>query len=152
MAIFKFNYWTLFVKIGKYDLSKLNVNNLQEYWTVTEKSRFKTKKSVKKSVNNRFTTDFRLFCLKNYTKKCGAARTRIILFTLIMDRIKRRKIDFWLWCWHDNEDGHGSSLIIDLLFFRIKILFWPMPFVNHDSDKSKYRDRIFFPENFREKT
>jgi hypothetical protein len=27
-----------------------------------------------------------------------------------------------------------------------------MQFVNHDSDKTKYRDRIFFPENFREKT
>jgi hypothetical protein len=26
-----------------------------------------------------------------------------------------------------------------------------MPFVNHDSDKTKYRDSIF-PENFREKT
>ena len=43
---FKFNYWTLCVKIGTYELSKLNVNNLQEYWTVTEKSRFKTKKSL----------------------------------------------------------------------------------------------------------
>jgi hypothetical protein len=43
MVIFKFNYWTLCVKIGKYDMSKLNVNNLQGYWTVTEKSRFKTK-------------------------------------------------------------------------------------------------------------
>jgi hypothetical protein len=29
-----------------------------------------------------------------------------------MDQIKRRKIDFWLWRWHDNEEGHGSSLII----------------------------------------
>ncbi len=27
-----------------------------------------------------------------------------------------------------------------------------MNFVNHDSDKSKFCDRIFFPENFREKT
>jgi|LakMenE01Jun11ns_1017448.scaffolds.fasta_scaffold6082355_1 hypothetical protein len=27
-----------------------------------------------------------------------------------------------------------------------------MPFVNNDSDKSKFHDRIFFPENFREKT
>jgi hypothetical protein len=83
------------------------------------------------------------FVLKITQKICGAARTRIILFTLIMDRFKRRKIDFWLWRWHDNEERHGSSLIIDLLFFRIKILFWTMPFVNHDSDKTKYRDRIF---------
>jgi hypothetical protein len=51
MVIFKLNYWTLFVKIGKYELSKLNVNDLQGYWTVTEKSRFKTKKSVKKNMN-----------------------------------------------------------------------------------------------------
>jgi hypothetical protein len=32
MVIFKLNYWTLCVKIGKYELSKLNVNNLQGYW------------------------------------------------------------------------------------------------------------------------
>jgi hypothetical protein len=80
---------------------------------VTQKSRFKTKKSVKKSVDNRFTTDFGLFGLKITQKICGAARTKIILFTLIMDRIKRRKIDFWLQRWHDNEEGHGSSLITD---------------------------------------
>jgi hypothetical protein len=47
----KFNYWSLFLKVGKYELSKLNVNNLQGYWTITEKSSFKTKKSDKKSVN-----------------------------------------------------------------------------------------------------
>jgi hypothetical protein len=79
---FKFNYWTLCVKIGTYELSKLNVNNLQEYWTVTEKSCFKTKKSVKKSVNNRFTTDFRLFSLKNYTKnmRCCQNKNNFIYF------------------------------------------------------------------------
>jgi hypothetical protein len=36
-------------------------------------------------------------------------------------------------------------------FFRIKILFWPMPFVNHDSEKSKFRDRIFFFTKFHRK-
>jgi hypothetical protein len=82
---------------------------------------FKDKKSVKKSVYNRFTTDFRLFIYLKITQKiCGAARTKIILFTLILDQIKIRKIDFWLQRWLDNEEGHGSNLIIDLLFFLNK--------------------------------
>ncbi len=91
MVIFKFqNQWTLCVKIGKYELSKLNVINLQGYWTITEKSRFKTKKSVKKSVtDSQQISDF--LVLKITQKICGAARTKIILSTLIMDRIKNKK-------------------------------------------------------------
>jgi len=62
-------------------LSKLNVINLQGYLT-DRKSRFKTKKSVKKSVNNRFTTDFGLFGLNNYTKnmRCCQNKNNFIYF------------------------------------------------------------------------
>jgi hypothetical protein len=65
---------------------------------VTKKSRFKIEKSVKKKCtkDSQHISDF--LVLKITHKICGAARTKIILFALIMDRIKfkRRKIDFWL--------------------------------------------------------
>ncbi len=84
--------------MGSYESRKLIENNLQGYWTVTEKSCFETKSPWRKvcTTDSQQISDF--LVLKITQKICGAARTNIILFTLIMDRIKfkRRKIDFWL--------------------------------------------------------
>ncbi len=107
----KFNHWTLCVKIGKYDLSKLNVNNLQGYWTVTEKSCFKTKSLWRKVciTDSQQISDF--LVLKITQKICGAVRTNIILFTLIMDRIKGRKIVF----------GYSAGLIMKRVMVQVSL-------------------------------
>jgi len=167
MVIFKFNYWTLFVKIGTFELSKLNENNLQGYWTVTEKSHriaiakesvdtrlykgdstrvdFKRVPNTHRFCQTVFTTQKHRFCLIVFFT---TQRKQEITLLHHFDDFYSQNID----CFYHKKNklilkGAKHTPFLSDCFYHTKTPFLPDCFFYHTKSNSQIYSRIIERQN-----